>query len=940
MKKGIRSVCFYFFAFFIPVLAGIRMFQIKQIAPFGPNSVLNMDLWGQYFPMYVQQFKNASASEFLFSWNGALGYNNWAQGAYYTDSALLFLLKFVPVGSMVLAMDLLCLLRISLSSLTCFMFLKSRLVSRGWGRPDLWSTGIATSAGYRRAVDGETAGRKDGILMSEAAALSGAVAYSLCAYAAAFLTQPMWTAALIYTPLILMALDRLIRQKKGTVYTLLLTACIVSSFYIGFAVCLFCLFWFLSELPDLFFSPDPFLNGTKPKGCQFQRRPGRQLSPGGIFVRFALYSLLAGGCAAVVLLPVLAAISGTVASGMGLTEGGRWYFGGRELLAMLLPDRPLKLGYSDSGVNIYTGLMTFILLPLFFFNTEIPRGRKIAKGLLLMVLFLSMNLRVLEYIWHGFHIPNQLPGRWTFLFSLTAACLCAEGLACLKGLRLLPAVLSAGIGTLAAGLGKQAVQEDIPSVYYILFGAGCCCLILAGFFKETLIDQCFFNCADERRRKRVSDSRLSFSVFFLVMVSLIQMATSVMNFNGSMAREEGGMRVTDLASYSETMTKYYRVGKELNEAVDGFFRAEPNPGYTFNPSMLGDFGGMSYYSSTMNGEAYRLFRCLGNRVYARNVSTVYNLSSPLQNGLWGIRYYVDFGHDLPDKIPGSLHLLRESEDADLYENPTALGLAYVVDEDALTFEPGEEVRAIHNQERFLDALTGEKTEVFSRLSTEAFWYENCSLSENKDWDKNYFLREDSTRPVTIHYIYVCEKDGPVFLESNYRTGSLEAGWEDGKKEIDTGRVKFAYLGSFSAGDEIRIEFRAEEVNVGCCGLNLYRFDEEKWEHAYSLLAAGEMEITLFENTLIRGEIETEKEELVLASLVQDGGWSVTCDGKPAQTELAAGILPVVQVPPGRHVLEFRYRVPGLRTGCLVSLLSLLVLLLLTIRSAGFHEREL
>ena len=36
---------------------------------------------------------------------------------------------------------------------------------------------------------------------------------------------------------------------------------------------------------------------------------------------------------------------------------------------------------------------------------------------MLGVLYMSFNINVLNYIWHGFHFPNDLPYRFSFMYS-------------------------------------------------------------------------------------------------------------------------------------------------------------------------------------------------------------------------------------------------------------------------------------------------------------------------------------------------------------------------------------------------------------------------------------------------------------------------------------------------------------------------------------------
>ena len=50
----------YVIAAAISLAIGVIVFKAKEIAPFGSRSVLCMDLWGQYFPMYVNNVNAGS----------------------------------------------------------------------------------------------------------------------------------------------------------------------------------------------------------------------------------------------------------------------------------------------------------------------------------------------------------------------------------------------------------------------------------------------------------------------------------------------------------------------------------------------------------------------------------------------------------------------------------------------------------------------------------------------------------------------------------------------------------------------------------------------------------------------------------------------------------------------------------------------------------------
>lgn len=62
------------------------------------------------------------------------------------------------------------------------------------------------------------------------------------------------------------------------------------------------------------------------------------------------------------------------------------------------------------------------------------------------------------------------------------------------------------------------------------------------------------------------------------------------------------------------------------------------------------------------------------------------------------------------------------------------------------------------------------------------------------------------------------------------------------------------------------------------------------------------------------------------------GWRATVDGKPVPIESWSGAFQAIQVPPGGHTVEFRFRSKGLRTGAWISAAALLGLALVARRS--------
>ena len=72
--------------------------------------------------------------------------------------------------------------------------------------------------------------------------------------------------------------------------------------------------------------------------------------------------------------------------------------------------------------------------------------------------------------------------------------------------------------------------------------------------------------------------------------------------------------------------------------------------------------------------------------------------------------------------------------------------------------------------------------------------------------------------------------------------------------------------------------------------------------------------------------------LLLWSATPDPGWRAAVDGAPVPVQRGPGILQGVPLPPGEHVVEARYRPPGLLLGGAVSVAAMLALLVVAHRA--------
>lgn len=343
-------------SFLLPFSVVILAFISSGFAPFGGVSLMAMDAYSQYFPMLKEMTRGIST----WSFSGALGYNQLAQAAYYTNSPLWLLLFLVPDSFLISAIDLIVALRIGLSGLTFFIWLKKRHQA------------------------------------NDCTALPFSTAYALSGFVLAFMNQFMWFDAVILLPLVALGIYRLWHDKSPWLYLMALAVTLFSNFYMAYMVCLF------SVLYALYLA------------CKEKDTWRRRLT---FALTFGSASVVAAGLMAFVLLPTFMALQKTIASSIGFYGELTLYHSLGDMLLRLLPFTKISLEFGPP--NLYSGLIVFLLVLLNFFRKDKTNRQKVWLAFFLLFSYFSFNVNLFDFVWHGFHYPNQLPGRQSFLFSFS-----------------------------------------------------------------------------------------------------------------------------------------------------------------------------------------------------------------------------------------------------------------------------------------------------------------------------------------------------------------------------------------------------------------------------------------------------------------------------------------------------------------------------------------
>ena len=371
MRRNAERFILPALAFAVPAGVMLWVYACLGMAPWGDKTVLISDMSSQY----VEFFCALKNGDLFFSWSKALGTGYIGVFSYYVSSPLSLLTLLVPNRDMPIGLMFLTVLKIGLSGWSFALFARRRF-------PD---------CGY--------------------AALVGAVCYALMSYTAVYSICIMWLDALIWLPLILLALERILAGRGAGPFLAALTMCFLSTWYLSYMVGAFCALYLCARLIAL-----------KPDGTARKK----------ILLRFF------GGAACALCLTAWMWLPTFLAMYTGKFSGGNLDYDG------LLACEPLKLlgqlrigQYGGIGYGappyVYCGVLAGMGAIAYFFRKGLPPRERLANGVVLVVLAASVLLSPLDKAWHLFQRPNWFPFRWSFLFSFFLVYLAVQAAPRLEG---------------------------------------------------------------------------------------------------------------------------------------------------------------------------------------------------------------------------------------------------------------------------------------------------------------------------------------------------------------------------------------------------------------------------------------------------------------------------------------------------------------------------
>lgn len=709
----------------------------------------------------------------------------------------------------------------------------------------------------------------------EMSILAFGMAYGFSSYMIGYSWNIMWQEVMLLLPIILYGMDRLIRQRDGRLYCFALFLSLWCNFYMSYMTCLFLVLWY-------FFYEHKSIKGFIRNGF-----------------RFAGYSLLAGCMAAIVLLPAYFGIMQTSSAKMDFPKE-LWYGTFGDLFSRhFLGTKPITMSVDDGKINLYCGILTLLLTLVYLFSKEIKRSVRIRRLLLLIFLLFSFNMPVLGYIWHGFHNQYGIPNRFAYVYIFLLLIMAYDGYC------------------LLARFGRKQTWK-----IYISLGVLCILIAAVLYTAKEIPDM-----------KTIYGTAAAAAGYILLVIlydrKVFHKKAFTMMISIGLAAEMTGMAFIGISKNGTVdVAEYYqdtKIIQKVKEVYGGNLdtRMELASGRMLDESIWHTLNGMTLFGSTAQGKSVDIMDQLG--FYTGVNEYLYEGATPFTNNLFSMKYQI---YRPQDTKLTTFQPIETVGNVTIYKNPYKTSIAYGMDSFIKHWDY-QSVNPFYVQNDMIEKAYG-ISGLFQTIETRTPELNDCKITQNNG-EGEYVFENSSSRPDNMIFTLKVKEAGELYFHfdgSQVENTIVERNGE----QLMTGRLnaQILYLGTVKQGDEIRIkmQLKQDDVMSGVVRVTAAYLDETVMADIYGAMEEQRFRLTKGGSFHVEGTISMKRKGVIFFSIPYDKGWSVSIDGKKAETTAVGDAFLAVETSRGNHKIILNYMPFGFKEGMILSIVGFVIFLYL------------
>lgn len=843
IKKNITNNKWIYITFLISTIIISVIYTLSKIAPFGNNSMLDVDFYHQYGPLLNELYDRVKeGSSLLYSFNTGGGLPFYRNFLNYLSSPFNIVLFLFKKENIVMAFSCIIGLKVIFASGMMSIYLKKTF-------------------------------KKDGVLLTVFSVL-----YAFSGYFCSYYWNIMWLDGMVFLPLIMLGINKLVDDEKPIFYTIFLSIMLIANYFIAYMICIFAVMYFFGYL---FYRYGFSLKKTYKK-----------------IILFILFSILAAALVSFALIPLYKALSSISATSDSFPEL-TLQFKFHELLFNHLTGVNRTVFASDELPlpNVYAGLLTFTGVILFFINKKINIRAKLLAFLILLIFVLSFNLNSLDFIWHAFHVPNDLPWRYSFIYVFIFITIGYYGILRIKDLKKSSVFASSFISLIIILLAYKFSFKNIDfdrTIINIIFVLLYLLIFLFTQFKKI--------------NKKI--------IYALIIIFVSAECIYGIDYNWNIDH--------DIATFMSDKNTYEKLISETTSKDNDLYRMEKTDYLTLNDAAWYNYKGISTFTSMAYESVSKFQRKLG--LSGNNINSYYYkyYNTPIYNTMFDIKYLMGSYIENP-----YYSYLKTDGKVDLIKYNYSSSLLYGVDKKIKGYYP-EEYNPFKNQSDFV-SLTTNTTDIYTDVLVKNVIGGEITPSDfknNSNGEFNYILDDGQD---SITFMLDNKVNQNIYL---YINGSNVNGFEVDDKyySITSDEYYTVDVGTKEIGDvKVKINFK-DNNDDGIIKFYAYAIDDDKFKEFYNEINKNILKVTSYSDTLIEGDVTLKSDKVMLSTIAYDTGWKVYVDGKSVDTYKIADSYLAFDIKKGSHKIKLVYYPDGMKLGVITSFISLAIIFIYAIFS--------
>lgn len=835
LKKYINKHNYYIYLIISAIIVVVGAYILQDVAPFGKNSLLTIDFFHQYGPMLGELYDRVKeGSNLIYSFTMGMGLPFFRNFFNYLSSPFNIIMFLFNKENLLISFSVIIGLKAVGSAVTMGVYLKNKF--------------------------------NDKNLVFIPLCLS----YAFCAYFIAYYWNIMWLDGMVFLPLIMLGLEKIVDDDKYLLYIFSLAFMMVANYFIAYMICLFSIFYFI------------VLMLIKFKKFNFKKISRKVLI-------FGCSSIIAGMLCAFFLIPMYFGLTEISATSDVFPTSQYYDFTLNEFIFNHFSG--VESTVLNSGIttapNISIGVIAIPLLILFILNNKISLRVKYCYTGLLLLLGISFYNGPLDFIWHAFHVPNDLPYRYSFLYSFVMVIICAYSITNIKHISLkkvnIAYVISLLFTSLLYFLKIQSINNEMIILNFIILTVFYLCYIIYHYFRK--------------QRKYIAP---------IAIVCIILQSIIYINNNWDISQNMESF-YSDYDKMKEVISFVENNNSEMN-------RIERINTLTFNdPSWYGYYGQTTFSSMEYENLAV-LNNYLGLPGNGIN-SFYYKQTTPIYDMMFNIKYFIGENADQTN-----YYLYYNYEDIDVYKNINNIGLMFGVNSDIKhwVYNSGDPFTNLND---FVHKSTGNNY-LFNQFSN---YEKEIIYDQNNKIIVKYTIPENVTDRLYLYYDN-SNIDFIVYGNKLYYTGNDYNYVSSSDESIPVNEyIDYGEKYIINSDDDSKV-FYVGYNNYYSDSFYLYSMNQSILDNTFNILLKNKVYINKFEEKKINAYIDSKSNQTIYTSIPYDKGWNVYVDGKKVDTFSIGNALLGFDITEGNHNITLKYGIPYIKLGGLLFLLSSVILI--------------